>query len=117
MRRRMAKQFVVNPSRCKKFLPGHGTHWGPVLKTHPNTPRVRVLVYDLDEEGWFTISSRDWSERWWHHDIEVLERFGFERSGAMLVKGTGYILKHGQQPGLGNGVRWIHAAAEATTCL
>ena len=48
----MAKQFVVNPSRCKKFLPGHGTHWGPVLKTHPNTPRVRVLVYDLDEEGW-----------------------------------------------------------------
>ena len=113
----MAKQSVVNPSRCKKFLPGHGTHWGPVLKTHPNTPRVRVLVYDLDEEGWFTISRGGWSERWWHHDIEVLERFGFERSGAMLVKGTGYILKHGQQSELVNGVRWIHAATEATTCL
>ena len=35
----------------------------------------------------------------------------------MLVKGTGYILKHGQQSELVNGVRWIHATAEATSCL
>ena len=35
----------------------------------------------------------------------------------MLVKGTGYILRHGQQLEAGSGAHWIHAAAEATTCL
>lgn len=93
------------PKHCGSYKAGHETHYIPATKVYIRAERFPVEIRGPIEDGWFTVSDATSSQRWWHHDTELLEYLA--PTSAQRVDNTTYLVVDR---------RWLHAAREPTEC-
>ncbi len=99
----------VDGDLCRSYMAGHHTHWIPAIKIYAEAERIPVELDGPIENGWFTVRVDGTNERWWHHDLGILEHFlpcQGERVGA-----TTFITI--PVPG---GSKWVYAARHESPC-
>ncbi len=95
---------------CPKYLPGHHTHWIPVLRVYTNTPRIPIKIKHVAGQE-FAVTFGGQTRRWFHHDPDALIHCIREASDNFsLVKGTTFVNFNYLREG--GGVSWFNMRPE-----
>ncbi len=93
------------PAHCGSYKPGHETHWIPVLRVYPETPRHPVTLESISDDGWLTFTQEGDELLLWHHDVARVERL---RSGQWRRVGDTTFVTSGSS--------WVCCGTEPSPC-